>query len=520
MSDDAELLRSYSERADELAFAEFVRRNIGLVYASAQRRLGGDAHGAGEVAQRVFIAAAKHAPALARHANITAWLFAATRNSAVNLMRDEQRRAQREREAAAQALALAAEESEKQWAEMLPVLDDAIDGLGERDREAVLLRYCAGLPLAEIGRRLGVNENTARMRVQRALEKLNVRLARRMTSSAALGATRSQHLSAAVPAGLAGKVTSAALTALHSSTTASTASAAIVMSTGKWCAVAAGIALVAMVGTWSYSSREKAAALIAQQQQTAALADLEKLRTRAAEAEGLADALKAQLDAIEPDARPPVATPRPADAGLGWDPVAEGTAFMARNPEVKRALEDYVAASVRFRFGELFRERAWSAEKTAEFVRLVGRGTGMGARAEEGGSMTLSYGADAPRPDFTGRINALLDSDDMKRWDELGQRLAGRYLARDVASALYFTDTPLSTAQARELVEIVTATRPPKTVSGVVALNWPEVMAKASELLAPAQLEALAGLRAKGEFIRVLNRPRGEPGASKGKPQQ
>ena len=54
----------------------------------------------------------------------------------------------------------------------VPLLDDAMHELKETDREAILLRYFENRPFAEVGAKLGLNENAARMRVERALEKL------------------------------------------------------------------------------------------------------------------------------------------------------------------------------------------------------------------------------------------------------------------------------------------------------------------------------------------------------------
>jgi hypothetical protein len=51
MRDDSELLRLYADEKSDEAFAELVRRHIGLVYAVAKRRVGGDAHLAEDVAQ-------------------------------------------------------------------------------------------------------------------------------------------------------------------------------------------------------------------------------------------------------------------------------------------------------------------------------------------------------------------------------------------------------------------------------------------------------------------------------------
>jgi RNA polymerase sigma-70 factor (ECF subfamily) len=99
MHAEAELLRRYAEEGAQAAFAEFVERSIPLVHAAAFRRTG-DPHKAAEVAQQVFISAARNARSLARHPRLAGWLYAATRNAALNLMRDEQR--QRRREEAAE----------------------------------------------------------------------------------------------------------------------------------------------------------------------------------------------------------------------------------------------------------------------------------------------------------------------------------------------------------------------------------------------------------------------------------
>jgi hypothetical protein len=59
-------------------------------------------------------------------------------------------------------------------------------GLREADRNAVLLRYFENQPLAEVGAALGVSEDAARVRVNRALEKLRATLTK---SGVTLGVT-------------------------------------------------------------------------------------------------------------------------------------------------------------------------------------------------------------------------------------------------------------------------------------------------------------------------------------------
>jgi TonB family protein len=99
-----------------------------------------------------------------------------------------------------------------EWDRIRPVLDDAMSQLGERDREAIVLRYFANRPYAEVGRRLGLSENAARMRVDRALDKLRERLCRRGVTStcAALATGLAAEAAVAAPAGVAAAVASAA----------------------------------------------------------------------------------------------------------------------------------------------------------------------------------------------------------------------------------------------------------------------------------------------------------------------
>jgi DNA-directed RNA polymerase specialized sigma24 family protein len=107
-----------------------------LVYFAALRRMCGDAQGAGDVTQHVFIAAVRHARHLARHPGIVGWLYLTTRNAALDHMRNEQRRRQREheanvanenlREGSPPSFASNAPEATGEWEELRPVLDGAI----------------------------------------------------------------------------------------------------------------------------------------------------------------------------------------------------------------------------------------------------------------------------------------------------------------------------------------------------------------------------------------------------------
>jgi RNA polymerase sigma factor (sigma-70 family) len=213
MTDDTELLRRYADERSEEAFAELVRRHLGLVYHAALRQCGGDAHRAEDVAQTVFTDLARKARSLGRHPGLAGWLYTGTRHAAAQAVRTEVRRQARESEA--QVNAELAADPTADWEQLRPVIDDVLQALGEADREAVLLRFFEERPFAEIGARLAVSEDAARMRVDRALEKMRGRLARRglTSTTAALALALATQAGAAVPAGLAASISGAALTA-------------------------------------------------------------------------------------------------------------------------------------------------------------------------------------------------------------------------------------------------------------------------------------------------------------------
>ncbi len=216
MTDDAELLRRYADEKSEDAFAELVRRHLGLVYHAALRQCGGDAHRAQDVAQTVFADVARKARSLARRPALAGWLHTSTRYAAAQAVRGEVRRQRREQEAHAMNEILAkanGDDAAAEWERMRPVIDEALHALGERDRDAVLARFFEGRAFAEIGARLALSEDAARMRVERALEKLRVALGKRgiTSTAAALALALANQAGAAVPAGLAASVTGAAL---------------------------------------------------------------------------------------------------------------------------------------------------------------------------------------------------------------------------------------------------------------------------------------------------------------------
>src|ERR1019366_880318 len=165
----------------EDAFAELVKRHVNLVYSAALRQVGGDAHFAQDVAQTVFTDIARKAGSLSRRESLTGWLYTSAHFAAAKIARTENRRRDREEKYMREPIHETAPDASRteafaevgaDWEKLRPTLDGAMHELKETDREAILLRYFENRPFAEVGAKLGLNENTARMRVERALEKL------------------------------------------------------------------------------------------------------------------------------------------------------------------------------------------------------------------------------------------------------------------------------------------------------------------------------------------------------------
>ena len=183
--DDHRLLAEFVRCRSEAAFTELVRRYAGLVYSTAFRFCN-NPHHAEEITQAVFIILARKAETLSRHVVLSGWLYQTARLTAANFVKGEIRRRHREQEAVMQSNLL--ETDSTGWEKIAPLLDTAIGALGETDRNAVLLRYFENRTSSEIGVALRMNEETARKRVNRALEKLRHFFVKRgvTVSSAAL----------------------------------------------------------------------------------------------------------------------------------------------------------------------------------------------------------------------------------------------------------------------------------------------------------------------------------------------
>ena len=218
MSDDVALLREYAVNQSEQAFETLVSRHVHLVYSVALRQTR-DPQLAQEVTQAVFIILARKAKTLGPKTILSGWLCRAARFASANQLTIQRRRVRREQEAYMQSVP---DQSEaKAWIQIAPLLDEALGQLGALDNDALVLRFFEGRSFNDVGVALGSNEDAAKKRVQRAVEKLRTFFRKRgvTLSAAAIASAVAANSVQAAPVGLATSITGAAVHGIATTST-------------------------------------------------------------------------------------------------------------------------------------------------------------------------------------------------------------------------------------------------------------------------------------------------------------
>ena len=242
---DLDLLREFTRDESQDAFSELVQRHLNLVYCAALRQVRSPQL-AEEVAQSVFCDLARNAFLLKPDTVLTAWLYQVTRRTAINVVRGEARRQLREQ------IALEMNEmnaTADDWTQIEPLLDDAMSALGAIDRTAILLRYFENKSLREVGQALGTTDDTARKRVNHAIDCLRDYFNTRGVTVGAGGlvVVLSANAVQAAPVGLAASISAGVV--LVGATTAVTATTAKVFAMTTLQKVLITTAAAAAVGT-------------------------------------------------------------------------------------------------------------------------------------------------------------------------------------------------------------------------------------------------------------------------------
>lgn len=471
MSDDAELLNRYAAERSEAAFGELTRRYVDLVYSAALRLVNGDVHSAQDVTQQVFTELARQAVRLVRHPALVGWLYTTTRLMAMRLNRTEQRRKAREQEANTMNELLHDDTPPLNWAELGPVIEDAMHELDEKDRHAVLLRYFQNKTLNEVGTALDLTGNAARMRVDRAVDKLRGILARRgiTTSASALAAVVSANAVQAAPVGFAAAVSTAAIagSAVQVSTIAA-ATQTIAMTTIQKTIVTTAFA--AAVGTGIFAVHQSAqlhrqiqtleqrqAPLTAQIQQleqerdraTSQLAALTEENTKLRSGQDKRELLRlrGEVGVLQQQA---------AMNQAKTDAPTSGLAKMLSDPTMKEYLRQAQMDKLRSLYSDFFKEQKLTPEQTDKLLELLTDAASRSLDQYLGTAQGMPDQASAgPSGDVAGQLRALLGDEGSARFKEYSDEIPARTTVKLLQTQL--GENALNEAQSTRLMRIVEA---------------------------------------------------------------
>jgi RNA polymerase sigma-70 factor (ECF subfamily) len=170
-----ELLKWKFKRGSQEALSRIYEKYIDLMLTLAMAMLS-DSHAAEDVVQDVFVSFARSAAGFRLRGSLKAYLATAVANRA----RDRLRQARRRPSSLDDDVPL--EAGTRGPAEQLVFTEDAlrltqaVAGLPEEQREAVVLRLKAGMAFREIARIQGVSVNTVQGRYRYALSRLRTSL--------------------------------------------------------------------------------------------------------------------------------------------------------------------------------------------------------------------------------------------------------------------------------------------------------------------------------------------------------
>lgn len=207
---DWELIQNYCRNGSESAFEALVKRHLDFVYCAALRQVR-DPSLAEDITQAVFLMLVRKVRNFRSGTILVSWLFRTTHYIAARALRSEHRRQRRELEAASMNPQTTTSETDRDWEQVAPVLDEALATLPAKDRDAVLFRFISHRPFSQVGAEIGVSEEAAKKRVSRALARLREFFMRRGTtlSVAGIALMLGERAVQASPAVLATKITAA-----------------------------------------------------------------------------------------------------------------------------------------------------------------------------------------------------------------------------------------------------------------------------------------------------------------------
>jgi hypothetical protein len=310
---------------------------------------------------------------------LAGWLFRTARLTAANYLRTEMRRVRRENEAYMQSNP--SDNTGQLLQQVAPALNEVIDSLREKERNAIVLRYLQGKNYREVAAALGGSEEAAQMRVSRALEKMRRLFARRglALSVAALGGVLAAQGTQAAPSGVAATISAAAVKgATLSASTLSVAEGTLRLMAWTKVKFAIGAGAVALLA-WQYHQNAAQARQLDSARETLAhsrqayAAQEDQIAALAGQSTAIAETRQSQAQELER-----LRARRKIAAGASQAKPLAGTKTLLsatlQDPEARELLRTQMVNSYRIRYGALAEELKIEPEEGEKLVQLAGDG--------------------------------------------------------------------------------------------------------------------------------------------------
>lgn len=523
--DDSELLRQYAQSHCEDAFATLVSRHIDMVYSAALRHVANH-HQAEEITQAVFVILAQKARSLSPTTMLAGWLFRTVRFTAANYLRGEIRRARREQEACMDPNP--SQNRSDVWQEVAPMLNDAIAGLREGDRNAIVLRFLQGKDYKAVAAALGGTEEAAQMRVGRALEKLRKLFGKRgvTLTATALSALMAAQGTQAAPLGLAASVTLGALqgTGLTASTLTLVEGTLKLMAWTKL-KLTVGASVVLLLGYQYHNNAVQAQHLAAAREQlqvgeSAAAAQKSRIAELGQQTAAIMETRREQEQAlVRLRARRAAGTKENQAKSAPRAPTTLLSALLA-DPVARESQREELIGNARTRWGPVVKELKLKPEQAEKLYQIAGD-SGMrnieSVAAFTEGKITAEAAVQAgtqAEQNATDQVRSMLGDEGLAKWEECNRSFPARSLGEQFDRQLgFFALKPEQRQELRDLIEA----EPDKVAQSLAGdftvhqLVYPDeldqrfaqekaanqrILEKAGEFLEPNNVDALALMQA------------------------
>ena len=188
------LLRRFANSGDAEAFSEIVRRHAGLVYGACLRVLE-DRSKAADVVQETFLQLLRSAGEIT--GSIPSWLHRVATRKAIDVVRRDSSRKQREAKYAGQK-----QLKVEKWEDMSIYVDECLGELDEETREILIAHFFEGRSMVDVAADKGMSQPTVSRRVESGVSRLRGQLQKRgiIVTVITLGGLLGQNAAEAAPA--------------------------------------------------------------------------------------------------------------------------------------------------------------------------------------------------------------------------------------------------------------------------------------------------------------------------------